>query len=186
MPHELSRAPVATREKPRTPVGADADVAPGDQRGRDAEGGMPPVGVGERDDRCDAQHEKHGGHGLGTSAPLDQGSVKREQMFSYPASLGDADEDQYALLFPGESVAPPGTLSVASSKDSVWALYIRTLLLWHSSLRMRSDARMSNADRAQYSINVWLEIDNIEDTLDRHSCSIETGFLAQVREILFK
>ncbi|OJT03184.1 hypothetical protein TRAPUB_6232 [Trametes pubescens] len=100
--------------------------------------------------------------------------------------IKDPSNDQYALLFPGESIAPPGTLSVASSKDSVWALYIRTLLLWHSSLRMRSDVRMSNADRAQYSISVWLEVDNIEDTLDRHSCSIETGFLAQVREILFK
>ncbi len=119
MPHELSRASVATREESRTSVGADADVAAGNQRGRDAEGGVPPAGVGERDDRCDAHHDEHGGHGLGTSAPVDQGSVKREWIVSYPASVNDANLDQYALLFPGESIAPPGTLSVASSKDSV-------------------------------------------------------------------
>ncbi|KAI0630960.1 hypothetical protein C8Q77DRAFT_1130283 [Trametes polyzona] len=94
------------------------------------------------------------------------------------------DPSNYALLFPGENVAEhDGT--TASSKDSVWALYMRTLLLWHSSLRMRSDYHMTDADRAQYAMNAWLEIDNIEALLDRHTCVAERGFLVQVRDILF-
>ncbi|KAI0822889.1 hypothetical protein BC628DRAFT_1326213 [Trametes gibbosa] len=102
-----------------------------------------------------------------------------------PQHLWIKDPSNYALLFPGESVAPLGSTSIAASKDSVWALYIRTLLLWHSALRLRADIRISSADRAQSAMSAWLEVDNIEETLDRHSCAVETGFLAQVREILF-
>ncbi|CDO76931.1 hypothetical protein BN946_scf185006.g13 [Trametes cinnabarina] len=91
----------------------------------------------------------------------------------------------YALLFPGENLAPPGTLTLASSKDSVWALYMRALLLWHSCLRMRCDATLCDANRAQSALRAWLEIDHIENLLDRHSCIVETGFVVQVREILF-
>ncbi|KAI0367720.1 hypothetical protein BV20DRAFT_981229 [Pilatotrama ljubarskyi] len=96
------------------------------------------------------------------------------------------DPSNYALLFPGENltsaVAPSG---VPSSKDSVWALYMRTLLLWHSCLRMRCDLSMGDAERAQYAMGAWLEIDTIEALLDRHTCMIETGFLVQVRDVLF-
>ncbi|KAH9848331.1 hypothetical protein C2E23DRAFT_739783 [Lenzites betulinus] len=102
-----------------------------------------------------------------------------------PQHLWIKDPSNYALLFLGESVAPPRSTSIATSKDSVWALYIRTLLLWHSALRLRGDIRISGADRAQSAMSAWLEVDNIEETLDRHSCAVETGFLAQVREILF-
>ncbi|KAI0630959.1 hypothetical protein C8Q77DRAFT_1219206 [Trametes polyzona] len=102
-----------------------------------------------------------------------------------PQHLWIKDPANYALLFPGENLAPPGSAAVASSKDSVWALYIRTLLLWHSSLRMRGDMSMSNSQRAEFAFRAWLEVDTIEDTLDRHSCAVETGFLAQVREVLF-
>ncbi|OJT03182.1 hypothetical protein TRAPUB_6230 [Trametes pubescens] len=95
------------------------------------------------------------------------------------------DPSNFALLFPGENVAPPGA-SVASSKDSVWALYMRTLLLWHSSLRMRCDLNFTDADRAQYAMSAWLEIDTIESMLDRHTCMATTGFMVQMRDTLFK
>lgn len=93
---------------------------------------------------------------------------------------------QFALLFPGENVAPSGT-SIASSKDSVWALYLRTLLLWHGSLRMRCDPNLSDADRAQFAMSAWLEIDTIESLLDRHTCTgFTTGLMVQTRDSLFK
>ncbi|KAH9848329.1 hypothetical protein C2E23DRAFT_739894 [Lenzites betulinus] len=94
------------------------------------------------------------------------------------------DPSNYALLFPGENVAPPGAY-IASSKDSVWALNMRALLLWHSSLRMRCDMNLTDADRAQFAMGAWLEIDTIEALLDRHTCVSETGFTVQMRDILF-
>lgn len=106
-------------------------------------------------------------------------------ILSYVPSCTSADITQFALLFPGENVAPPG-VSVASSKDSVWALYMRTLLLWHSSLRMRCDLNFSDSDRAQYAMSAWLEIDAIEVMLDRHTCVATTGFVVQMRDTLFK
>ena len=51
---------------------------------------------------------------------------------------------------------------------------------------MRCDMSMSDAGRAQYAMNAWLEIDAIEAMLDQHSCTVETGFLVQVRDVLFK
>ena len=37
---------------------------------------------------------------------------------------------------------------------------MRVLFLWHSSLRQRADINMSDADRAAYAMNAWLELDN--------------------------
>ncbi|OJT03164.1 hypothetical protein TRAPUB_6271 [Trametes pubescens] len=62
------------------------------------------------------------------------------------------DPSNYALLFPGECLADQGVVGVASSKDSVWALYMRAVLLWNACLRMRRDAAagvtMPEAERA--------------------------------------
>ena len=93
---------------------------------------------------------------------------------------------QYALLFPGESFAPPGMGGVPASKDSVWALYMRTQLMWHACLRTRADAALALADRAQWATAAWLELDRIEAAMDRHTCEIQTGFMMQMREVLFK
>ncbi|KAI0822887.1 hypothetical protein BC628DRAFT_1326032 [Trametes gibbosa] len=94
------------------------------------------------------------------------------------------DPSNYALLFPGENVSPAGA-SVASTKDSVWALNMRTMLLWQSSLRMRCDLNMSDAERAQFAMGAWLEVDTIEALLDRHTCVSTTGFTVQMRDVLF-
>lgn len=107
-------------------------------------------------------------------------------IFLYTIPCTSANTTQFALLFPGENVAPPGA-SIASSKDSVWALYLRTLLLWHGSLRMRCDPNLSDADRAQFAMSAWLEIDTIESLLDRHTCTgFTTGLMVQTRDSLFK
>ena len=93
---------------------------------------------------------------------------------------------KYALLFPGESLVPMATGAIPFSKDSVWALYMRFLFLWHSALRQRGNLTLPDADRAAYAMAAWLELDNVEASLDRHSCGIQSGFMMQMREVLFK
>ena len=39
---------------------------------------------------------------------------------------------------------------------------MRVLLMWHSCLRARSDAMLSPADRAQWAMGAWLELDAVE------------------------
>ena len=39
-----------------------------------------------------------------------------------------------------------------SSKETVWALYMRTMLLWHSCVRMRWDANRTDAEKAQMEV----------------------------------
>ena len=78
-----------------------------------------------------------------------------------------------------------GASNIASSKDSVWALYMRCLLLWNGCVHMRNDASMADADKAQYAMDAWLEIDMIEATLNRHTCNIERTFLFVSRDYLF-
>ncbi|KAI0720844.1 hypothetical protein C8T65DRAFT_692713 [Cerioporus squamosus] len=97
------------------------------------------------------------------------------------------DPANYALLFPGESfaTADPSMPRIPASKNSVWALYMRTLFLWNSCLRARGNTRMSNADRAQFAMTAWLELDNVEAAMDSHTCDIQSGFMLQMREVLF-
>ena len=97
-------------------------------------------------------------------------------------------ELQYALLFPGESLTrvdgSPDT--PPPSKDSVWALYMRAMLLWNSCIRLRTDTSLADTDKAQFALAAWTEIDAIEEALERHTCGIERSFLFQGRELLFK
>ncbi|TFK85475.1 hypothetical protein K466DRAFT_552028 [Polyporus arcularius HHB13444] len=97
------------------------------------------------------------------------------------------DPANYALLFPGESfaTADPSMPRIPASKDSVWALYMRTLFLWNSCLRARSNKTLSNADRAQFAMTAWLELDTVEAAMDKHTCDIQSGFMLQMREVLF-
>ncbi|KAG7088294.1 hypothetical protein E1B28_012305 [Marasmius oreades] len=90
------------------------------------------------------------------------------------------DPANYALLFSGESFSRS-----TSSKDSVWALYDRCFLLWNSCAKMRKSHDVTDAERADFAIKSWLEADNIETALNRHTCGIEKAFLFQGREYLF-
>ncbi|KAI0372180.1 hypothetical protein BV20DRAFT_940530 [Pilatotrama ljubarskyi] len=100
------------------------------------------------------------------------------------------DPRNYALLFPGESLTyadGPGDLSAIPppDKDSVWALYIRAMLMWNSCIRMRADTTLPDAEKAAFAVAAWREIDAIEEALKRHTCRIERSFLFQGRELLF-
>ncbi|THH01910.1 hypothetical protein EW026_g884 [Hermanssonia centrifuga] len=90
----------------------------------------------------------------------------------------------YALLFPGESLV--ATSTGPSRKETVWALYMRTMLLWHTCIRMRSNTILGDPEKAQFAVSAWLEVDKIEEALNSHTCGIERAFLFQGREYLFK
>ncbi|KAI0630955.1 hypothetical protein C8Q77DRAFT_1130258 [Trametes polyzona] len=101
------------------------------------------------------------------------------------------DAANYALLFPGESLAEhtgPST-SLATSKDSVWALYMRALFLWNGCLRMQRDAHttmtMGATECTMYSMRAYAEMDAIEAALARHTCITETGFFVKICEVFF-
>ncbi|KAL4063290.1 hypothetical protein V8B97DRAFT_2026456 [Scleroderma yunnanense] len=90
-----------------------------------------------------------------------------------------------AILFPCEPVIPTPHAMAYSGKDTIWALNYRTILLWNSCLRMRADVDVSDAERARYGMNAWLEADALERALDSHTCGLERTFLYQGREYLF-
>ena len=71
----------------------------------------------------------------------------------------------------------------AHTPETVWALYSRTMLLWHACLRIRN---VSDQERAIFAQSVWLEADAIENALNGHTCNIERTFLFHAREYLMK
>ncbi|GLB38529.1 putative GAL4-like Zn(II)2Cys6 (or C6 zinc) binuclear cluster DNA-binding domain [Lyophyllum shimeji] len=98
-----------------------------------------------------------------------------------------SDPSNYALLFSGESLAQSPALSSShhSSKDTIWALYDRSFLLWHGCIRMRSETRATDDAKAHFAVKTWLEADALEAALNRHTCRIERQFIFQAREYIF-
>jgi len=96
-----------------------------------------------------------------------------------------SDPANYVLLFSGESVARSPALSGYSSKDTIWALYDRSFLLWHGCIRMRNNDHATENDKAQFAIKAWLEADRLEAALNKHTCAIERAFIFQAREYIF-
>jgi len=92
------------------------------------------------------------------------------------------DPANLAVLFPGESLFPPGA---SHTKDTVWALYMRSVLLWNSCVHMRNDTSMTDAEKAQHAMDAWLEIDIVEAALSGHTCNIERTFMFVSRDYLF-
>ncbi|CAL1713148.1 unnamed protein product [Somion occarium] len=113
------------------------------------------------------------GHSSYTAAC--NGSAQMDLFISNPAN--------YTVLFPGESLMPAASPDLA--KETVWALYMRSMLLWHSCVRMRLEPEGDDATKAQFAVGAWLEIDRIEEALSKHTCNIERAFLFQGREFLF-
>jgi len=96
------------------------------------------------------------------------------------------DPGNYALLFPGEvSDRSSGNhRSAQSPKDSVWALYCRSMLLWNFSTRLSNDSITDNI-KAEYAFEVWVETQAIQDALDTHVCNLDTALLYMCREYLY-
>ncbi|KAK7046350.1 Zn(2)-C6 fungal-type domain-containing protein [Favolaschia claudopus] len=100
----------------------------------------------------------------------------------------------YAILFPGEvsdRVSPAYcSQNSPSPKESVWALYCRSLLLWNFCNRLltadsgpRSPHRIEiETDALQES---WNEAQAIQDSLEIHVCNYETGVTYLCQEYIY-
>ncbi|KAJ7442636.1 hypothetical protein FB451DRAFT_1057345 [Mycena latifolia] len=99
---------------------------------------------------------------------------------SHTVDLFISDPSNYALLFSGEAM-----VHSPSAKDTVWALFDRSFLLWHACIKMRNDTSASLTDKGQFAIKAWLEADALEQALNRHTCGIERAFIYQGREYIF-
>jgi hypothetical protein len=60
------------------------------------------------------------------------------------------------------------------------------MLLWNACLRVRRDPTISDHDRTDFAIRTWMETEEIEKTLQLHTCGIERAFMYHGREYLFK
>ena len=69
--------------------------------------------------------------------------------------------------------------------NNVWTLYLRSMLLLHHCVLKRADRSLSDGQRAQFAMQAWVEIDAIEDALNKHTCGLEKSFGFQAREMLF-
>ncbi|KAI0754626.1 hypothetical protein C8Q80DRAFT_1266219 [Daedaleopsis nitida] len=92
------------------------------------------------------------------------------------------DPGNYAILFPGESLAMSG---VPVPAHNIWTLYLRAMLLLHQCVRKRGDMAMDESGRARFAVQAWLEVDALENALNRHTCELERNFGYQAREMLF-
>ncbi|KAG8774686.1 hypothetical protein FRC12_001872 [Ceratobasidium sp. 428] len=102
------------------------------------------------------------------------------------AELHLVHASNYALCFPAEVMLRGIPNDIHSPQESVWALYARAMLLWNSCLTLRKSAdHMTDTQRAEFAVNVWLETNTIEEALNRHTCAFERNSMFQGREYLF-
>ncbi|KAJ7090726.1 hypothetical protein B0H15DRAFT_778610 [Mycena belliarum] len=101
----------------------------------------------------------------------------------------------YAILFPGEAsdrVSPAYcSPSSPSPKESVWALYCRSLLLWNfcNKLVLRTSGVEPTSpldDLADALQESWHEAQTIQDALEMHICNYETGVTYLCQEYIYK
>lgn len=94
---------------------------------------------------------------------------------------------QYTILFPGEvSLRGHPVDDVAlSPKESVWALHCRSMLLWNSCMRQKSEV-LNEKEKTEFAIEAWRESLAIQDSLEVHVCSSNTALSHSCREYLYK
>ena len=89
---------------------------------------------------------------------------------------------QFAVLLPSEGLARAGA---PIEPDDIWTLGIRAMLLFLVCQRTREDRSLTAAERAQHAVQTWLEVDDIERRLRRHTCDLDSAFGFQAQETLF-
>lgn len=88
---------------------------------------------------------------------------------------------QFNILFPGETLFRGNNPRAAydilpgdpSPKDSVWALYARSQLLFVSAVHIKYSDRLTEQAKAEFAVRAWLETERIEAQLDLHTCDVE-------------
>ncbi|TFK82181.1 hypothetical protein K466DRAFT_666667 [Polyporus arcularius HHB13444] len=97
-------------------------------------------------------------------------------------SLLVREPENFALMLPGEALAAAGA---TVEPDDMWTLAMRTMLLLHVCMRVRESKGVEQAERAHVGVQAWLEIDDLERRLARHTCNLDASFGYQVKELLF-
>ncbi|KAH9932503.1 uncharacterized protein B0H18DRAFT_871123 [Fomitopsis serialis] len=98
-----------------------------------------------------------------------------------------SDPANFMLLFPGEAYERAlghEQLYGQSPKDSVWAVYCRSMLLWTSSTRPPDD-RWSSEHRTRFIVDILTETRIVQSALDMHQCSVDSTLLDVCREFLY-
>ncbi|KAJ7589893.1 hypothetical protein C8J56DRAFT_936442 [Mycena floridula] len=103
-----------------------------------------------------------------------------------PPDLFLTDPSNFSLLFPGQ-VLDRIALNYRSAeshspKESVWALYCRSMLLWCFCYRCRDDETCGLEDKSEFAQEGWNESQAILDSLDMHGCNLDTSIMYMTRE----
>ncbi|KAH9484701.1 hypothetical protein JR316_0001601 [Psilocybe cubensis] len=97
-----------------------------------------------------------------------------------------SDPSNFGLLFPNEAYdrhSPNYRASNSlSPKESVWALYCRSMLLWNFCNRFRTPSQ--EEERAEQAHEAFLEVQAIEDSLNTHRCNLDTTLIYTCREYI--
>ncbi|KAI0045994.1 hypothetical protein FA95DRAFT_1494741 [Auriscalpium vulgare] len=100
-----------------------------------------------------------------------------------PLNLYLINSSNYQLLFPGEYYQRLMTAAPYSGKDTVWALFCRSLLLWNVCVRFQ-DESIHMDRKVQLAIQTFVEIGAVERLLDTHICNIDTALIYMCREFI--
>ncbi|PPQ68812.1 hypothetical protein CVT24_007696 [Panaeolus cyanescens] len=111
-----------------------------------------------------------------------------EALNENPPTFFLSNPANFCLLFPGEvidraSVTYRGVDSM-STKESVWALYCRSMLLWNFCNRFTTP--QGDEDRAEQAQQAFQEVQAIEDALNAHDCNLDTTLMYTTREFIHK
>ncbi|KAF9552718.1 hypothetical protein CPC08DRAFT_714372 [Agrocybe pediades] len=98
-----------------------------------------------------------------------------------------ADPANFGILFPGELLdrtwmylRPPG--DPITPKETVWALYCRSMLLWNFCNRFRQPSQ--EEERAEQASEAFEEAQVLEDSLNAHRCNLDTTLIYTTREYI--
>ncbi|OJA20523.1 hypothetical protein AZE42_01595 [Rhizopogon vesiculosus] len=103
-----------------------------------------------------------------------------------PSDLFLTDPSNFRLLFPGEvSERGSNEHKAQSPKDSIWALYCRSMLLWNfCTTRLRKNV-FNSTETAELALEAWSETLEIQDALDTHTCNLDMALLYMSREYMY-
>ncbi|KAJ3564619.1 hypothetical protein NP233_g8177 [Leucocoprinus birnbaumii] len=93
----------------------------------------------------------------------------------------------FALLFPGETsdrLRHRDPNDPLMPKESVWALYCRSMLLWNYCVSLKQEHTKVD-DKIEAFTNSVGEAQIIEDALNVHRCNLDTTIIYLTREYLF-
>ncbi|KDQ09246.1 hypothetical protein BOTBODRAFT_37153 [Botryobasidium botryosum FD-172 SS1] len=102
----------------------------------------------------------------------------------YVSGLSFLQPSKFGLLFPGETILRTfhsHVPSLASPKESPWALFYRSMLLYHACAALACDPRNGGMRydlvfMAQFARKALAEVDLLENLLKEHTCPADPNY----------